>query len=156
MRKHSNRIRRGLTIEWLEGRDAPSRGATLHAALESLHHHAHGHEHRGRVHEVSTAHNGGQGKDDAANHNANDTSTAHVSDDPANHDQNGNPGGHGKDDAANHDANDTSGNLVSDDPANHDQNDDSTVTATGSDDPPGHDHQDRHDGHGHDDGSGHH
>jgi hypothetical protein len=141
MRTHNKRIRQGLRIEWLEERNAPSRGASLATALETLHHHATGREHAGRVHDVRALHHGGHGKDDGANHNVNDQR-----------------GGQGKDDPANHDKNDNKGVTLmngKDDPANHDQNDNKGVTPV-SDDPANHDVNDQNDGHGHDDKGGHH
>jgi hypothetical protein len=105
MKTYRNRIRQGLRIEWLEERNAPSRGAWLASALETLHHHGTGREHVGRVHDVRALHQGGHEKDDGANHNVNDQRN-----------------GQGKDDAANHDQNDNRGvsAMSHDDPPNHD------------------------------------
>ena len=91
MRTHNNRNKTGLRIEWLEERNAPSRGASLASALETLHHHGTGREHMGRVNDVRTLHRDGQGKDDGANHDVNDQ-RGRDKDDPANHDQNDNKG----------------------------------------------------------------
>jgi hypothetical protein len=120
MRTHSKRIKQGLRIEWLEERNAPSRGASLASALEAVHHHATGQEHAGRVHDVRALRHG-HGKDDGANHNVNDQRDRQGKDDPANHDQNDNKGvaPMSDDNPATHDVNDQHGGHGHDDKSGH-------------------------------------
>jgi hypothetical protein len=178
MKSRNLRRRTGLRLELLEGRNAPSRGGALSAAAETLHHHATGQEHAGRVTDVSMLPNGGQGHgtahghehghhnalghvhrnrhNDLAGHNLNDPKGQKPGlDDPAGHDLNDPKGQNpGLDDPAGHDLNDRNEVPGQDDPAGHDLNDPKDA----QEDPAGHDANDNHGGSSGTggDGSGHH